>query len=294
VTSWREFAESRQWWKIEVFLLTKEERAELQRALEGLVPIVEQGHGIEKFMSHMLPRDARTVEQRDMAQLLQSLATHDFHSPKHDFLRDAVNLSISVIEDHGFIYEGFNTTYLYWDREWKQVYYWFATALREKMFRLLQDGRLLSERDWMERYPWRCAMPLSFHFRQREFGIYTPLWHSLNILSCYSAYNGAKSGRSLLNASEATFEMGRSYDALLKKPYEQHALVGIKNLAGRQKGAAVRRAQTRPPAEAVLAEMRRLIENHGLSASSAALTATKRGFGTSQEANRKLWQRRKK
>ncbi|MBB5223414.1 hypothetical protein HNP73_003361 [Amaricoccus macauensis] len=90
------------------------------------------------------------------------------------------------------------------------------------------------------------------------------------------------------------FTAGRHFQLALGKETEPDALRGMRvRIGGRNSGLlGGRKAEAR--SAVILAEMDRMIEeNPHLKPTRAAALAHRKGYGTSAEANRKLWNRRK-
>lgn len=90
------------------------------------------------------------------------------------------------------------------------------------------------------------------------------------------------------------FDAGRHTQAAWTKAFERFVPTGRKVQLGQRRAAEVRKRQTQPETISTLAEMDRLITKPGCSVSRAAELAYKNGFGSSHDANRKLYQRHRK
>lgn len=88
------------------------------------------------------------------------------------------------------------------------------------------------------------------------------------------------------------FVAGRHMQEAWGKPFEVHALRGLKTINAAAEGAQKRKGHVSAEARAVLKEMQFLI-NKGHSVSHAADLVKQKGFGSSAAANRKLYQRYK-
>lgn len=82
-------------------------------------------------------------------------------------------------------------------------------------------------------------------------------------------------------------------DWMWRRKYKSHIIRGKKTQAAASTGGEMRAANSREKRSSILDEMGRLIKN-GRNISQSAELAAKAGFGTSQGANRKLWDRHKK
>lgn len=102
--------------------------------------------------------------------------------------------------------------------------------------------------------------------------------------------NGVEIAKRAFNAG---YSAARNIDELsIKENLERSALQGNAVVAAARAGGEARAAAAKHNREAILSEMARLI-GEGKSVSSAALIAANRGIGTSQDANRKAWNRHK-
>ncbi|WP_298359482.1 hypothetical protein [uncultured Litoreibacter sp.] len=182
------------------------------------------------------------------------------------------------------------------------------------------DGREITEdeldRSWAdivadeEANPWKRAVPLSSVMDVIPIEPLTPFWHALNIMDWYHksylahwddviVYDGWKRHRrldfahSLIGIAAAALEIGRSYEALLKKKFEPFAVRDMEQQKARMRGAEMRKGQTANSTFEILQNMKRLIEDKNLTVSSAANATFKANLGTSAGANRGLWYRHK-
>ena len=139
--------------------------------------------------------------------------------------------------------------------------------------------------------------------------MFSEVWHAAMLLSQIAEYRRMvglvmlpgpyRPGKKTVvehmdEAASAAFEIGRHLQAIWNKPFEPHALRGMKVRAAQESGGAERRRQTSPRSKKILDVMSKLIELNGHTVSRAAEIAVQRGCGTSAEANRKLWNRRGK
>ena len=93
--------------------------------------------------------------------------------------------------------------------------------------------------------------------------------------------------------AEYAFIAGRHMQAAWGKPFEGHAVRGIKTIQSAAEGGRQRRGKVGPETAQILAHMQQLI-NAGQSQSRAAYHANIKGLGSSQSANLKLYQRMRK
>jgi hypothetical protein len=161
---------------------------------------------------------------------------------------------------------------------------------------------------------WRAAdngdgLPLEDLADLDSAEMFSEVWHAAMLLSQIAEYQRMvglvmrpglyRPGKKTVvehmdHAASTAFEIGRHLQAIWNKPFEPHALRGMKVREGQQVGAAMRRAETKQQSDAVIAEMRRLIGNGKLSVSNAARIAFRNGEGSSEKANLRLWYRRKR
>lgn len=298
------------------------DRLELLDVLRSVVPARERGHGIETYKGFIKPWEAESAEVQSAAHLANFLELQKRmffrRSIDHCPQKDAIELAISTINANGIRFEGYRATYVYWHsekRQWVQLKSKIGSAICKKKIEIMTGGDVesitsLDEvtaelESWRSMYPWRACHSLHTHFRCDAFEQFTPIWHALNILDWQEMYRTAR-GRlerlipdvrdeafDLSTISRAAFEIGRCYEALLKKPFEPHALRGISTLEAAGKAGEARRGTFASQTQLVLDEMDRLIER-GHSKSRAAELSVKRGIGTSKAANYALWYRHKK
>ena len=318
--NWREHAERAEWMKIETFRLSDADRAELFELLRHIVPKRERGHGIETYEGFITPQEPCSATELQAASLVHQLEREqerearlgDYNCP----LAEPVEFAIATVQQHGIKYEGYRGTFLYWHRlqgRWLQIPGNIGAAIVAKRHDMLlstidcpKSERVAATRRsvaWDSLYPWRICNSLARLFQIDAFEPNTPLWHALRILDWYENFQNASSLMQsdngdnpqegvLMDAAESGLEIGRSYEALKKKPFELHALRGIKTLKAARAGGDGRRGKFEPKTRAVLVEMERLVaQGHTLSRA-AELTAN-REIGTSKVANLALWHRHK-
>ena len=261
-----------------------------------------------------------------------SLLKADRESPQSIDDPDYVGLFYNPLEcaeqilcDVGINYQGWQKTYLYFSKKydcWTQI----DTELGDKFSKIRMDfdlyrASLIDEsidiqnkalevyRKWINVAEWRNAQTLAQLNRFEEiFEPYTVEFHALKILQYFDSVlrdrseNSDEAGTLHIDSrvhdgkaifyGEIGFLIGRHYEAISKKPYEPHAIRGMGTLSSSQAGAEARRAKFLDRSQATLREMKRL-RDAGHSISRAAEIAATNGFGTSQGANRKLWNRRR-
>jgi len=230
------------------------------------------------------------------------------------------------LADNSIFYEGMHQTYLYWDKpgEFVQLESEFGAALLERkdewQRELIFDCELnddeamkmavLEYNRRLDLYPWRRVWTLHTGWRIGNFPENSKLDHAIALLensrqlsACFQAVhspqyrfgeigNRGKRAVSAMSLAESAFNIGREYEAIVKKEFEPHALRGIRTASAAREGGHARSAARSQGTSAVLSVMATLISD-GHSVRRAAVLTFKRGFGTSGEANRKLWIRHK-
>ncbi|MGJ8583881.1 MAG: hypothetical protein ACSHXD_07320 [Marinosulfonomonas sp.] len=324
---WKKAAKHSRWDAIQWYELEKCQLQELENLLKNRLPNAYRGHGVEEYPGNIRPHEAKTLEDWHGALLLQDIQNKlcNVGVPP---VTQAVEYAIYVLGQYGIEFDGWDETYLYGDDQtlWKQIESSTAQMIIAKLS-ICEDSamenweelpypekhqRALKLEKWKSLYPWRTCKKLSLLFRLDEFEKFTPLWHALNILNWNDLINNHKmefdlyeSKMSAKNPSDpdffalnqmtsAGFEIGRSFESLYKKKFDELTLLGKKNQQGREMGAATRRFQTKPQSEKILNEMGRLINEKHHSIRRAAELVFNNGIGTSAEANRRLWTREKK
>lgn len=158
---------------------------------------------------------------------------------------------------------------------------------------------------WLTMYPWRRTQQLATLFQLLEsFQPYTTFWHALNILHMENKlleYAEDRIPKDTAGYSEVFDEkcleyavlLGKSYEAINKKPYEEPAIAELKALDGRRVGGAVSAQSFAESREEILTSMEQL-KDFGHSISRAAeITHKDRKLGASKDANRQIWKRHK-
>ncbi len=318
---WRGHAKRGDWNKIVWQSLPDADQVELLEMLRGIVPTRVRGHGVETFEGFIAANETRSYAELCALMLAEGLerwqeskvARETYDCP----LYEANEYAIEILQDHGIKYEGNRETFLYWSASrgrWRQIPGSMAAALKAKQWKIRERIEDLpeTERDtairqyvvWEAVYPWRMCKSLHMLWRIDAFEPNTPIWHALAIFDWLEQFQDAaediRSGDgdysiedNIIDATESAFEIGRSYEALIKKPFEPHALRGMKTVSSASDGGRIRAGETQKKTRAVLRKMERLILS-GKSQSNAAKIAFKQGYGSSAEANRKLWQRRRR
>lgn len=128
---------------------------------------------------------------------------------------------------------------------------------------------------------WISAKPLNVIYNCDLMEPNTPFWHCLNILNWYHHHYEAgwselfESGglknwdqevivEEVSKLAEAAYEIGRSYEALLKKPIETDALRGKKTLSAARQGGEIRSAEHKSSRESRFKIMNDLVPKIGV------------------------------
>lgn len=262
------------------------------------VPKREFGHGIETYVDSIELAKA-TPEQSSLVLLVSSLRgeakrrnvklgfERTEETPDHLPFRHVIDVAIETLKQCGVVYEGWNTTYLWYDPSdsgWRQIYRGpFETylshvssiehELRRPTIVVSDDeseARVRSEfdesgnpvpriirldRENIDPQLWTDAKSIRHLFRFDNFEPNTPFWHALNILYWYNdvylyhwdslinfprlpRLNRHETALEMASAAGAAVEIGKSLDALIKKPMETHALRGMKVISGAKRAAS--------------------------------------------------------
>lgn len=272
MSNWRRYAQAKEWWKIHPIDLGPAERVELAEILESVLPRVQRGHGMETFHDSISPRDAEDWIQAEAAELLQGLRRRSEETASvqglENTLQQPIDAAIAELRKLGIRYSNWHSTYLYWDtstRSWTQVDQVKAVEILAQREAAWLDILALPEGDRKAAVlaldtrgqAWNHCQPLHFLFRLDRFEVFTPLWHALNILNFHDEYSSIMDllldGQAYAHCqpsevvadvailTRASLEIGRSFEALRKKPMEAHALRGVKTLRAAQLGGSQRR-----------------------------------------------------
>lgn len=251
--NWRDYAERGKWYKIEAWRLSSDDAVELAAMLQGIVPRRRRGHGVETFEGWIFPHEATNYSEYYSAECLMSVQRRlrSLFEPKRvagQVFKAAIDEAIRTIRRIGIDYQGMHNTYLYYesDRGLHQLDNEFGRAImeRQRQFMLDTNSDPVVVKKWMNLYPWRRCMSLAAAWRGNAFEYNSPMDHALHILNLYEFFRegfvdtlwggksvGLKGGRGrvqrahgALDFAKLGFEIGRHYEALLKKPYEEHAV----------------------------------------------------------------------
>lgn len=310
MSDWRQYASRGEWQRIDAWRVPRRDRAELFDMLAHMVPSRIHGHGVETFtdfISWYEAEDQPTAHAAGLLESLRAITGQNDHVAGQNF-RSAVSLAIEVLtEELGIEYEGMRKTYLYWDRDGIQ---WqlagnIGRALEERGHKILwQDG--FDKYDaWKEKYSWRSAQSLYTLWKSGAFGVNTPLDHALALLDAYEGYKEdleevrrRPQRRRVERVLDATgiahtaYVIGIHHGALIKKPWDNHALRGRKTHQAAKKAARQTGARHEHLRENRLARMTELIQG-GHSISNAASICAREGLG-SASAIRAQWYRHRK
>lgn len=310
MNDWRQCALRGEWQRVDAWRVPRRERAELIDMLVRVVPQCVRGHGVETFTDFISWHEAEglpTAHAADLLEKLRAIEDRNDHVAGQNF-RSAVSLAIEVlIEELGIEYEGMRKTYLYWDRDGTQ---WqlsggIGEALEERGHKILWQDHFDKFVAWKGKYPWRSARSLYTLWRCGAFGVNTPLDHALALLDAYEGYKEdleevrlrpqRQRVERMLDAAciaHTAYVIGIHHGALIKKPWESHALRGRKTYQAAKKAARQTGARHEYLRESRFARMTELIQR-GLSVSNAASICAREGLG-SAGAIRAQWYRRRK
>jgi len=313
---WREHARRGEWNRTSPLLLSDDDLAELKEMLRRVVPTRKRGHGVETFEGFIRPEEANSEAEYEAAlfaqYLMRELERRKLKAAYDCPLDEAIEFAIATLQEHGIKYESYRETFLYWCAvrgRWRQIPASMGTAIRAKVNEMWDrmpdpydaesDMILRRIMAWQTMYPWRTCKSIFEVFQADVFEINTPIWHALSIFDWYEQYQdavdliGSDDGdysveHYLKDAVESAFEIGKNYEALVKKPFEPHAIRGMKTLESADKGAQATRAITRERTEPRIEKMKMLVPEFGVDTAASILEAE--GMGKF-EANKKLWHR---
>lgn len=328
--SWREYANKGQWRKVSPSGMSLDELKECFQTLSAVVPIKTKGDGVETYRDYIDAKDAEDWETYAAAQLLHEIrrtaANREQREPISPFLRDAILVAKAVLAENGIVYEGMHQTYLFWDKpdKFRQLEGAVGAALLERKDKWereliyapeFKDDEalkiaLLEYNRRLDLYPWRRVWTLHTGWKIGNFPENSKLEHAISLLESSRYFSDAFSsvhspdysfgtignrGHRAVSAmflAESAFIIGREYEAIGKKQFELHALRGMKTASAAREGGNARSVARSQLTDAVLTTMASIMSD-GHTIRRAAELAFRRGFGTSEEANRKLWTRHK-
>ncbi|PYE88779.1 hypothetical protein [Phyllobacterium leguminum] len=249
-SSWRDHASLRRWDRIDWLHLTDGERAELRHTLEGVVRKVVKGHGIEVFETHVDPNEAENWGEYSAAHLLKQLKATARTSLGDEFGEidaAAAFASEALASGLGGKFDGLHDTFIYVEPDGtirpirrdrgaalkaKREGLWFAN------FDNIQEARFQINK-WLALYPWRNADSIHQFWRQGKFTPNSPIDHALHILNWHNVYKSnmasidtedERHGLEVHFIAKAAFMIGRHYEALLRKPYEDYAVKKLEEI----------------------------------------------------------------
>ena len=315
---WRSLAKNNDWHAISFRSLSPEDLNELHDLLRAFLPKKERGHGIESYLGNIPSDVAQNRAEYNAAILLENIERNYETVTLDDLvepLKQPFEFAVETLAQMELKFEEWHKTYVYWISEtksWRQISSKEALKIIARRDEELTRIFNLPIEEQYQQYealdfknkPWRDPKLLRALFNIDQFERFTPFWHALNILNFCESYESnvvlvrelfedGEVDEALLSiqvASHAALEVGRSWEALRKKPYDLHALRGLKVKRAASVGGNVRKAQTAPNSRGVIARMKALIEQ-GKTVSNAAQIAWLGGLGTSASANRNLWYR---
>ena len=316
MSDWRKLAEQKAWREIEFWKIPHSELSDLVEVIAPHVPRVKRGDVVETYTGFLPPEDAETIEQYYSASLMetcQKILSYNSREQGQIFDR-SVQKAIEVLNFFGIEYNGLHDTFVYFsDRDYfVQLDHKLGSRIFERDRRWVEEfgEGLISGQELYRRqnlYPWRKSHPILIAWRNGRFGENSALDHAFFILNEYRLYrshfyefvyqceSSASKGKhnwasGVQLAAEYGFRIGRSYEALLKKPYEPHALRGMKIVRSAQSGGQVRAQQIGGGRAQIIAAMQRFVAN-GHTVSRAAELACREGHGSTASANRQSWYR---
>lgn len=272
---WRVYAARGEWQKIDSWKVRGKDREELTDMLEALVPTCVRGHGVETFIDYIRADEAADLPTARAADLFSTLRVSLRYQsdPLGQTFLPAVDLAKqTLLEEEGIEFEGMNDTYFYYvsGDEVIQVRRDIGEAICRKREALLFEGvetepdpeGIYARHDaWIRHYPWRRAVSLRMAWRAGNFQPNSPADHAIALLSAYESFRrefeadvfpnrvrwaGVKSGLgnkhhravSALFIARIGYIIGRHHEALLKKPWEEHAVARLKHVnKNREHGA---------------------------------------------------------
>ena len=326
--NWRELAKLQKWNEISSWRVPKEDLPELLDLLSEVVPTGDKGDGVETYIDFIDARSATSYEIYYAANLLHNvrerLERTYVREPISGFLRRAVLVAEAALERNGISYQGMHNTFLYWNDhdECVQLEQSLGAALYERKERWSEELIYQSEpygisdlrkatieyNRRLRLYPWRNVDHLYGHWHMGRFQENSELDHAINLLHSSSFLsaeirtirdqdhwgelgNRGQRAISAIALAQSAFIMGREYEAIRKKKFEPHAVRGMKTAASAIEGGHARGVALINKTSGILREMR-AVTIAGHSVKRAAEIVYQRGFGTSADANRKLWSRR--
>lgn len=296
MADWRRHARAKNWEAVRDNLPTNEaEREELYQVVASSLRQIDVGEGLDVYRRHIEPLEARDRNEENGAEILRSLA------PKQDTFDELKRFAVREIMKMGIDFYGLHSTVLYIskDNKFVQLAPSFGKAiLQRKSDFIMNLGHKFSPVDfvaWQNLYPWRRCESLADCFRFGRLGENTRLWHAVSILKWMDllkeiTYFDDDIQTATTQAAQCGLAIGRSYQSLIFKQYEEPAITGLKVKRGQKMGAAMRRRQTERATDELLDVMDALVTS-GRSISYAATIAHQRGYGTSPTANRAAWYR---
>ncbi len=263
---------------------------------------------------------ARIPRQRKIFE--DELSAPIWIRPFTDPFGDAVQAARETLRKHGIKYEGLDRTFLYPDPSgtgWKQIPSDRAKLVKERSNELnpfnLDDVKWDQKRRrkkiqewncWLNRYPWRDCSTLQEFMKYDRIKEFSDVWYACDILknherTLYSQHiqhfdasslsdptvsgTAPYSYANMCDAYQVGLRIEVAYEALKNKPFEPHALRGMKVAEDGQ-------SRQGKLADHTLTVMACLMEQWHSRTRAAQLTAAA-DFGTSKDANVQLWKRHK-
>jgi len=237
---WRFHAKSNEWHKIDICDVPVCDYPELLISLKAFVPKRWFGHGIETYEDFITPEEATDSIIHNAAFMLRYIrieAEGMMRNIQFNFFEQAERIAIRTLsEQFGVEYEGCGYTYLYKRRDdsWRQLPSRIGMAIekrRDEKRSVMGDREFV---EWVSLYPWRSAGTLlQLMCLDSVFIPNSPVDHAVNLLSIMEPYQDSMSnlqgGRGQVEMetqrlANASFYIGRHYEALIRKPYEEYAV----------------------------------------------------------------------
>ena len=259
MTDWRLHAANSEWDKIDGWEFRKRSRKdveELRAILKKVVPMVKRGDGVETFWDYATSDELNDSRWRaaDLLRIVDQKFSDEMPLVGQVFFAE-VGLAKEVLLGHGIELSdrGLRDTFIYWHHGGiVQLRSDIGSALRAKVrdiewpmietseFNYDERHKVLVR--WYNLYPWRRALSLFEQLRLDRFQPNSNLHHALLLLDWYEffrvrfsesargffgySWRGNKGARaeSILTIAQASMEIGKHAEAILKKEIEPDAL----------------------------------------------------------------------
>lgn len=252
---WRVLFEHRQWNEIEDLWphLSPAEQGALLKALQDAVPFITVTDGLESMERHCLPKEA-PAEWKGAAKIL---ALGELEAAvEGDPPQASEAWQVIRAEAENFLQKTLG-------------------ACANKAQQNGPPGELSQEQHCRESLQLLAALDVCATWMRREMK---------------SEADKAWLAEVIAEVASHAFMAGRHMQEAWGKPFESHALRGIKTIEAAAEGGRNRKGKRSSKSAAILAEMQKLIDA-GHSKARAAELAAQKGLGASKEANIKLYGR---